>query len=126
MQSAVDMCRILIEFRGPLLSPFLRNTCNEVIAHQEEEIEYINAWLSARDLTPGQLCSSQPADVGPDVGMIIGAAVGGSLGFLALLGGIYAVVSSTKATATATVAAKSIPKGVVMTAPPSPPAGGKV
>ena len=115
MQSAVDMCRILIEFRGTLLHPFLRYTCNEVIAHQQEEIEYINAWLSARGLTAGQLCSSQPADEGNDVGMIIGAAVGGSLGFLALLGGIYAVASYTKATAATTVAAKSIPTGVVMT-----------
>jgi len=65
------MCRILIQFTGDpfshsfpqpssLTKEFFKVLCNEIVYHQEEEIEFMNAWLQARDLKGPTMCSSIP------------------------------------------------------------------
>ena len=39
--------------------------CFEIIAHQEEEIEYMSAWLNARNYTVAPLCPPPPSPPSP-------------------------------------------------------------
>jgi uncharacterized protein (DUF305 family) len=60
-QSAVDMCRIMYNFVDVQdVDPdgFLEYLCDEIVYHQEEEIEFMVSWLQARDLDIGTRCSS--------------------------------------------------------------------